>query len=160
MDARVQQVLRFDRFYAQRLHANDKAAKVQEGTATELRAFHELGQEGGRCTPGWQSWRLDLNHGYVSRILKLFELQGYLTTHVSDDDQRRREIELTPWGREVFRGLEQFHESLARNTLEALPQRQQWRLVKAMAVIEAVLTRDALANLMESSRERERRRRG
>ena len=43
--------------------------------------------------------------------------------------------------------------------LESLPQREQRRLLHAMAVIETVLTRDAMENLLEDLRVRQRRRR-
>jgi len=65
--ARIKDVLAFDRFYARRLHEATKTARVNEVNVAESGIFHELLQ--GPCTPGWLSWRLDLDPGQLSRSL-------------------------------------------------------------------------------------------
>ena len=104
-------------------------------------------------TPAGLSWHLKLDRGYVSRTLKTMEAYRFVTSYPGERDGRRRTIALTEWGRQVLAEIRRCQESAARGTLNELPQRQQRRLVRAMAVIEEVLTRDALANLLEIGRE-------
>ena len=151
LDARVQRMLRFDRFYARRLEDAEMADKTWERSLTEMRIFHELGQL--PRTPGWLSCRLNLDPGYVTRILKTMEAYRYVTIDPCQHDRRQRVVTLTRSGCDAYRELRSFHEGLARKTLEGMPQRQQRRLVRAMTVIEEVLTRDPLANLLERVRE-------
>ena len=144
-------MLRFDRFYARRLKDAEMADKTWERSLTERRIFHELGQL--PRTPGWLSCRLDLDPGYVTRILKTMEACHYVMIDPWQNDRRQRVVTLTRFGCDAYRELRSFHERLARNVLEELPQRQQRRLVRAMSVIEEVLTRDPLANFLERARE-------
>jgi len=151
LDIRVQRMLRFDHFYARRLKDAEMADKTRELSFTEMRIFHELGQL--PRTPGWLSCRLNLDAGYVTRTLKTMEACRYLTIDLWQHDRRQRVVTLTRFGCDVYRELRSFREGLARNTLEELPQRQQRKLIRAMTVIEEVLTRDSLANLLERSAE-------
>ena len=142
LHTRVQQLLRFNLFYAQRLRDADAAYENWEGGSAERRMLQEL--EWPR-TPGWLSWRLNLDRGYISRTLKTMEAYRYVTILPEGRDRRQRVVQLTAWGRQVLENLRRGRESTARQTLEGLPQGQQRRLVRAMALIEEVLTHDPLS---------------
>lgn len=148
---RARKVIRFERFYAPRLREAIKAAFVNDVNAAELGVLHLL--RDWPCPPGWLSWRLDMDPGYVSRILAKLEWNGLIVMSPSASDGRGRTATLTDRGRAATRYLEQFHEERAQHILEGLPVRQQERLVRAMAVIVEVLTRDELANVLECIRE-------
>jgi DNA-binding MarR family transcriptional regulator len=144
---RAREVLRFDRFYARRLREAIDAARVHEVNRAALGIYQELLHS--PCSPGWLSWRLDLDPGYLSRSLGLLELNGHITVSGTGGDRRMRQASLTDRGRYVARGLAQFQEDAVRKALEELPPRQQRRLVRAMKVIIDILERDALTNLLE-----------
>lgn len=144
---RVRGVLRFDSFYARRLREATDAAAVHEVNAAELGIFLELLHS--PCSPGWLSWRLDLDPGYLSRSLRLLDLTGHIAVNSTGGDRRMRQVSLTDRGRYVARGLAQFQEDAVRKTLDELPPRQQRRLVRAMEVIIDILEQDAWANLLE-----------
>ena len=144
---RIQDVLRFDRFYSRRLYEAAKVARVNEVNAAELGIFQEL--LGGACTSAWLSYRLDLDPGYLSRTLKLLESMGFISVGNCAGDRRTRHMALTNRGRIVARGLERFREDVARKALEDLPPRHQRRLVRAMNVIIEIFERDTCANLLE-----------
>ena len=93
--------------------------------------------------------RLRIDPSYLSRILKKFEAYGFVSHRPWDPDRRLREFFLTPWGRQVCDSLEDFHRNAVNAFLEELPEHQQRRLVHAMKVIEQVLTRDPLENILE-----------
>jgi DNA-binding MarR family transcriptional regulator len=144
---RIKEVLRFDRFYSRRLREATKAARVHDVNIAELAIFQEL--LGGPCTPGWLSWRLDLDPGYLSRRLKQLERMSFVSVRSSDDDRRMRQVSLTDRGGIVARSLEQVREDAVRKTLEELPLRQQRRLVRAMNVIIGIFEQDPLTDLLE-----------
>jgi hypothetical protein len=58
-------------------------------------------------------------------------------------------IELSHSGRKVAEELAHAQEVRVRRILEELPRRQQQRLIYAMAIIEEILERDPIANLLE-----------
>ena len=145
-------MLSFDRYYAQRLHKQEKAASDLEMTAMEKYILRELANGGG--TVAWLSERLKLDPGYLSRTVTVLELNRQVSRSRAPHDGRQREIQLTDWGRRVLRELDGIQEQRTRETLEILPQRQQKRLVRAMATITEVFERDERANFLECFRER------
>src|SRR5258707_1090552 len=92
MAARVAKVRRFEHFYSRRLRDATKAALVTEANVAQLGIFHELME--GPCTPSWLRWRLDIDPGYLSRTLRLLELERHITTCRSRGDGRTRDIQL------------------------------------------------------------------
>jgi GNAT superfamily N-acetyltransferase len=82
---------------------------------------------------------LDLDAGYLSRILSRFDADGLIHRERAPDDARRQVVGLTDRGREVYRDLDaRAGEQIAR-ILSALPGDDQRRLVGAMTAIEGIL---------------------
>jgi DNA-binding MarR family transcriptional regulator len=156
---RADRIRRFDRIYERRIEVGRRAARVLELTGAEIRVFEVLGETEHSRTAVWLQWRTELDAAYLCRILRKFCEYGYTTVHPSAHDRRSREFALTAWGRSIVRELERFHRERAEALLESLPQREQRRLLHAMAVIETVLTCDAMENLLEDLRVRQLRRR-
>lgn len=156
---RADRIRRFDRFYERRIEVGRRAARVLELTAAEIRVLEVLGETEHSRTAVWLQWRTELDPAYLCRILRKFCEYGYTTTHPSAHDRRSRDFALTAWGRGIVQELDRFHRDRAEALLESLAQREQRRLLHAMAVIEAVLTRDAMDNLLEDLRVRRMRRR-
>ncbi|HET7731162.1 MAG TPA: MarR family winged helix-turn-helix transcriptional regulator [Usitatibacter sp.] len=149
---RADRIRRFDRFYERRIQAGHRAAKVLELTVAEMRVLEVLGEAGHSPTAVWLQWRTELDAGYLCRILAKFCAYGYTTAHPSANDRRSRQFALTDWGRGIVQELDRFHRERAEALLESLPQRERSRLLRAMALIEEVLARDAMENLLEASR--------
>lgn len=147
---RADRIRGFDRFYERRIEAEHRAARVQELTVAEMRVLDVLGETEHSRTAVWLQWRTELDAGYLCRILRKFCDYGYTTVHPSAHDRRSRDFALTPWGRGIVQELDRFHRERAEALLESLPQRDHRRLLHAMAVIEAVLTRDAMGNVLEA----------
>lgn len=152
-------IRRFDRFYERRIEAENRAARIEELTTAEMRVFEVLGETEHSRTAAWLQWRTELDAGYLCRILRKFCDYGYTTVHPSAHDRRSRDFALTAWGRSIVKELERFHRERAEALLESLPRHEQRRLVHAMDVIETVLTRDAMENVLEDLRVRCLRRR-
>jgi DNA-binding MarR family transcriptional regulator len=148
VDGRIRAVLKFERFFAQRLREAAKdAAADRDLNGAQREIFHAV--RDGSAPPSWLSWRLGLDRSYLSRMLKRMEADRFVTIEPSDTDRRERRIALTDLGRRIARNLEQCDEDRVR-----LPQRQQKRLIRAMLTIQEIFQRDAVTNLLECCEER------
>lgn len=135
---RIAAVRRFNRFITQRIGLLQEGLLDSPWSLTEARILYEIAQDDG-LTAGELSKRLDLNPGYVSRLLKRFQQKGLLTRSPSSIDARRRNLSLTTAGREVFDTLDRRSQSEIAEMLWELPPENQQKLVTAMHTIETLL---------------------
>jgi DNA-binding MarR family transcriptional regulator/GNAT superfamily N-acetyltransferase len=84
--------------------------------------------------------RLDLDSGYLSRLLRSLEAAGLVEVAASPDDRRVRRARPTAAGRRERAVLDRRSDELAQSLLEPLSERQRERLVAAMAEVEQLLT--------------------
>lgn len=98
----------------------------------------EIGDDG--CDVRLLRSRLDLDSGYLSRILRALEADGLVTVGASDRDRRVRTARLTRRGRAERALLDRRSDDLARSLLEPLSAAQRARLVEAMSEVERLLT--------------------
>ena len=84
--------------------------------------------------------RLDLDSGYLSRLLRALEGEGLVTVRTEGADRRRRTVALTPAGRAERARMDERSNALAQSFLDPLSERQTTQLVDAMATVERLLT--------------------
>jgi DNA-binding MarR family transcriptional regulator/ribosomal protein S18 acetylase RimI-like enzyme len=84
--------------------------------------------------------RLDLDSGYVSRVLRALQRERLITITSSRADSRVRHVSLTPAGRRECDEIDRRSEGVARTVLEPLNVKQRERLVAAMEQVETLLT--------------------
>lgn len=84
--------------------------------------------------------RLNLDSGYLSRLLRALEGEGLVTVQADATDRRRRTVSLTTTGRAERARLDERSDDLARSFLAPLSERQHTQLVDAMATVERLLT--------------------
>lgn len=84
--------------------------------------------------------RLDLDAGYLSRLLRSLESAGLVTVTVSGADRRVRVARLTADGLAEHALLDRRSDELAATLLEPFTAEQRHRLVGAMREIERLLT--------------------
>jgi len=75
---------------------------------------------------------LDLDRGYLSRLLKRFERGGLLRRAASAKDARRQHLALTAQGRKAFAPLERRSRRQVRRMLSALEPMRQRGVLNAM----------------------------
>ncbi len=68
--------------------------------------------------------RLDLDSGYLSRLLRTLEAEGLVTVQAGGADRRRRTVSLTAAGRAERARLDERSDDLARSFLAPLSTRQ------------------------------------
>jgi DNA-binding MarR family transcriptional regulator/GNAT superfamily N-acetyltransferase len=84
--------------------------------------------------------RLDLDSGYLSRLLRSLEASDLVSVEPKEDDKRVRTVHLTPAGLAERELLDRGSDELARSFLEPLSESRRTRLVTAMAEVERLLT--------------------
>jgi DNA-binding MarR family transcriptional regulator/GNAT superfamily N-acetyltransferase len=121
---------------------------LQEGvldtpyTLTEARLLYELGQARAPQEPTEVlelRHGLDLDPGYLSRILARFEADGLLTRERSAVDARRQTVRLTDQGAAASQALGERSNDEIRALLDGLPDEHRTRLVAAMGTIHEIL---------------------
>ena len=84
--------------------------------------------------------RMDLDAGYLTRLVQSLERDGLVTLEPHPDDRRVRAVRLTPRGEIELRELNRASDELAESMLAPLNERQRERLVGAMREVERLLT--------------------
>src|SRR5437773_6777046 len=136
--ALVQQVRSFNRVVTQTIGALQDDYLGRDRPLGESRLLFEIGNDG--ATVSALRDRLDIDSGYVSRLLRSLEKQGLVTTEASPDDGRVRIARLTSAGAMELMGLNRDSDRLASSILTPLNGAQRSKLVAAMAEVERLLT--------------------
>ncbi len=136
-DADVAQVRSFNRTVTQRVGALEEAYLARGRPLGQARLLWEIGPDGRDV----RSLRADLglDSGYVSRLLRTLEQEGLVEVGASRADARVRTARLTRKGRTERKLLDRRSDELAASMLAPLDERQQERLVGAMAEVERLL---------------------
>ncbi|WP_328807944.1 bifunctional helix-turn-helix transcriptional regulator/GNAT family N-acetyltransferase [Nonomuraea antri] len=105
---------------------------------TEVRVLFELAHA-ERMETGELRALLDLDAGYLSRILTRFENDELITRERSAADARKQLVALTPAGAETFGRLDARSAEEIERLLAGLPEEDRERLVASMATIRRLL---------------------
>ena len=133
----VAQVRRFNRTVTQRVGALDDRFLARDRSLGAARLLWEIGAD-GRDVRTLRT-QLDLDSGYLSRLLRSLEAAGLVTVSPKESDQRVRIARLTAAGSAERKVLDVAATSWPR-VLEPLSAGQRARLVAAMAEVERLLT--------------------
>jgi DNA-binding MarR family transcriptional regulator/GNAT superfamily N-acetyltransferase len=128
----------FNRFYTLKIGVLHESLLDSEFSLTEVRVLYELAHR-PRVTASDLAGDLELDAGYLSRILKRFESRRYLVRKTGDVDARRRTLALTSRGRRAFSTLDRHSSNAVAHLLQPLSEGGCSRLVDAMATIQATL---------------------
>ena len=135
----IEAVRRFNRFYTRQIGLLREGLLDSAFSLTEVRVLYEIAH---RARPTATELRKDLNldAGYLSRILRHFEKQHLVRKTPSLSDGRRSLLALTPQGRRVFAPLEARQSREVGVMLAKVPPGGQLRLLEAMRTIQDVLS--------------------
>src|SRR5690349_15534177 len=134
----LSQVRSFNRVVVQSVGALEDRYLSRRLPLGEARVLWEIGPDG--CDVRTLRARLDLDSGYLSRLLRSLEGAGLLSVRPSEHDRRVRTAHLTRKGRAERDLLDRRSDELARSFLEPLSDRDRETLVAAMAEVERLLT--------------------
>jgi len=137
-DAMVDQVRRFNRTVTERVGALNDRFLGRERPLGEARLLWEIGPEG--CEVRLLRSRMELDSGYLSRLLRSLEAAGLIELTPSGSDRRIRVARLTAAGLVERAALDARADAHARSLLAPLTSRQRERLIAAMHDVERLLT--------------------
>lgn len=103
----------------------------------QARLLFEIGKEGADVRE--LRSRLDLDSGYLSRLLRSVERDGLVEVAALESDLRSRRARLTAAGRKELKQLNRLGDRFAEETLEPLSEAERARLVSAMSEVEKLL---------------------
>ncbi len=135
---RIESVRRFNRFYTRRIGALNEGLLDSPFTLAESRLLYEFAHH-AQPTATDLARALDLDLGYLSRLLRRFKQQGLIDSTRSTTDGREVRLTLTAAGREAFAPLEARSRDQVTELLLALPEPRQQQLLQAMATLEHLL---------------------
>jgi len=136
--ARIETVRRFNRFYTRQIGVLQEHLLESPFSLTEARVLYELAHH-DETTARSLGADLQLDAGYLSRILEAFRKRGLVERAPSTTDGRQRPVRLTPRGRKAFAGLDGDSSRTVRALLRPLAEESQARLIESMRAIETVL---------------------
>jgi DNA-binding MarR family transcriptional regulator/N-acetylglutamate synthase-like GNAT family acetyltransferase len=104
----------------------------------QARILYELGQR-GECTASELGADLDLDLGYLSRLLQGLKRNGLVQGEAAKDDARRVRLTLSAKGRKAYQQLDSRSREEVGAMLGKLAAPEQARLVGALQAVESVL---------------------
>lgn len=142
--AQVKAVRAFNRFYTQRIGVLRRYLGT-DFTLTEVRVLYELAHRPPLAARDLVR-DLELDAGYLSRILKRFEQQGWLAREPAPQDARQHLLRLTEAGYAAFAPLQQKSREETAALLEAVAPPARPRLISALQTVHRLLDPPAADN--------------
>ncbi|WP_433528112.1 bifunctional helix-turn-helix transcriptional regulator/GNAT family N-acetyltransferase [Micromonospora sp. CA-263727] len=133
----VDVVRRFNRTVTQRVGALDDSYLARDRPLAQSRLLWEIGPAGAEVAA--LRTRLDLDAGYLSRLLRTLEGEGLVVVGPGAGDGRVRTARLTDAGRAEWDLLDGRSDEFAWSVLAPLSTGQRTRLTTAMAEVERLL---------------------
>ncbi len=134
----IASVRRFSRFYTRIIGTLDEHLLHSRLSLAEARVLYELANR-SEPTASEIANDLNLDMGYLSRILRAFSSAKLLRRHRSKTDGRQTLLSLTPIGQHQFKVLDRQSSDQVRQMLEPLSTDQRAQLVRSMFTIESLL---------------------
>lgn len=145
--ALIPTIRRFNRTYTQRIGVLDESYLGTGRPLNVSRLLFEIGQSGATTLRELRQ-RLDLDSGYLTRLVSHLGREGLVRVTPDASDRRRRIVDLTKRGRAAVAELDDRSETLASRLVEPLTLRQQQRLEEALATAD-LLVRASTVRLRE-----------
>jgi DNA-binding MarR family transcriptional regulator/GNAT superfamily N-acetyltransferase len=131
-------IRRFNRFYTREIGVLDGNLLKSGFSLAEARILYELGQ-----TPEIAATdigeKLNLDRGYLSRMLRAFERKRLISRKTDAADKRRSHLSLTDKGRTAFAQLDRRSSQAAKGMIASLTPGAVNAMLGAMETIQGVL---------------------
>jgi DNA-binding MarR family transcriptional regulator/GNAT superfamily N-acetyltransferase len=134
----IEDVRSFNRFYTRVIGVLDEGVVETAYSLPEARVLYELSQADEREVTDVRR-ALDVDAGYLSRMLARLEAQQLIERRRSERDARRQLVQLTDRGRAEFSVLDSRSSERVRALISSLGEAEQRRLGAAMGAIRELL---------------------
>jgi len=139
LERRVAAVRRFTRFYTRQIGLLQEGLLDSAFSLTEARVLYELAHREPTTATALAA-DLDLDAGYLSRILRRFDEKGLVAKKRAPNDARQSLLAITAEGRKAFAPLNKGSRDQVAAMLGRLDPSGQERVVAAMATVERLLS--------------------
>jgi len=137
-EQQIAAVRRFNRYYTRQIGVLRKTFLDSPYSLGEARVLYEIAINHSP-TASEIARSLDLDAGYLSRVLRNFERRGLIRKRASPKDGRQSHLTLTSRGRKSFMPLDARSQRNTAAMLGKLAHAEQARLIAAMRAIETLL---------------------
>ena len=137
-DPAVDAVRRFNRFYTRRIHILDEAHLESDFSLAQVRVLYELAHRDAASASDLAR-DLDLDAGYLSRILRDLGRRQLVARQRAGDDARKTLLRLTARGRARYAVLDARASDDIAAIVDPLSDASRRRLVASMGAIQSVL---------------------
>ena len=135
--ADVKAVRAFNRFYTQRIGVLKRYLDT-DFTLTEVRVLYELAHRSPLAARDLVQ-DLELDPGYLSRIVRRFEDRGWIAREPAPHDGRQHLLRLTEAGYQTFAPLQQKSRDETAALLATVPKDARPRLISALQTVHQLL---------------------
>jgi DNA-binding MarR family transcriptional regulator/N-acetylglutamate synthase-like GNAT family acetyltransferase len=142
---RIEAVRRFNRFYTRRIGVLKPGLLNSPFSLAEGRILYELAHR-EKSTASELCRELELDPGYVSRILRGFKKRNLVAGTPSKSDGRQSFLSLTDEGAKAFEALNARSQDEVRAMLDDLSDAQQRQVVDAIETMERILGAEPISN--------------
>ncbi|KAF2083090.1 bifunctional helix-turn-helix transcriptional regulator/GNAT family N-acetyltransferase [Flavobacterium sharifuzzamanii] len=143
MNTTTSKIRSFNRFYTAHLDILSQHYLDSEYSLTEIRILYEI-SESKTITAQKITEILNLDKGYLSRILKRFLKENLIVKVASAEDKRAFNIKLTDSGNELLSVLNAKSENKIEGKIEKLSNSEKEILVDSMNTVRNLLTENKI----------------
>ena len=137
----IDQVRSFNRFYTNMIGLLDQHFLNTEFSLTEGRVLYEISHTES-CTAKKIRSKIDIDEGYLSRIIDKFIQKGLVKKTPAQEDRRLHIILLTEKGQKEFSKLDKNSDQSVSYMIEKLSEQERTDLAEMMGRIRTLLTRE------------------
>lgn len=138
--SQVEEIRSFNRFYTKIIGLLDKHILNSNYSLPEVRILFELNHHPGLTASGLITI-LDIDKGYLSRILKKFEKQQLIQKDVSEKDKRVINLSLSELGQREFDKLDKASTNQIRNIFDKHTNEEILVLINKMKDIRTLIAK-------------------
>lgn len=137
-DSHIEALRKFNRFFTSHIDALNEKFLGSDLNLSEGRVLYEIGKQEPVTATHIQK-TLNLDRGYLSRILSRFQKYCWITRDANEKDTRVHPISLTTEGRKVYHEQNKKQHDIVSNNLSRLDTVQQKDLVEALTTARLLL---------------------
>lgn len=128
----------FNRFYTRKLGVLNEGLLDSPFSLAEVRLMYELCAR-ERATPSELAQALDMDRGYLSRLIARLDGQGLLKSETSQADRRSRTLALSRKGKTTFAELDAKSQAQAAELISPMDQGMRRRLMSDLLQMRRTL---------------------
>lgn len=137
-DQLVANIRQFNRFYTTQLGLLQQHIFDSEYSLTEVRVIYEIDFNSQTTATGIRE-ALNIDAGYLSRLLRNFEKKGLIIKHPLPEDGRSSYLQLTARGKKLMADFNELSNGQIRQMLADLEPAQQQKVADAMNTVRSLL---------------------